>query len=80
MEGLLAPLPENKLMANEVASPNTRRGLFKRLDHRISYIRGMFPEPFLIDDTDLESNEVPLVVHPLMLISGSDSTPLPLWR
>lgn len=37
--------------------PNTRYGLFHGLDHRSSYGQGVFPEPFLVDDSDLETGE-----------------------
>ncbi len=36
---------------------DTHYGLFNWLDHRSSYGQGVFPEPFLVDDTDLEVNE-----------------------
>jgi hypothetical protein len=39
---------------------NTRYGLFGLLDHRSSYGQGVFPEPFLVDDSDLEVNEARL--------------------
>jgi len=35
----------------------TRFGLFKLLDHRSAYGQGVFPEPFLVDDSDLETGE-----------------------
>jgi hypothetical protein len=41
-------------------SPSTRYGLFDLLDHRSVYGQGVFPEPFLIDDSDLETNEARL--------------------
>jgi hypothetical protein len=41
-------------------SENTRYGLFGLLDHRSSYGQGVFPEPFLVDDSDLEVNEARL--------------------
>jgi hypothetical protein len=37
--------------------PDTRYGLFNLLDHRSSYGQGVYPEPFLVDDSDLETNE-----------------------
>ena len=53
--------------AGEVPSPSappaeasTRYGLFDGLDHRSSYGLGVFPEPFLVDDSDLEVNEIRL--------------------
>jgi hypothetical protein len=36
---------------------DTRYGFFNGLDHRSQYGKGVFPEPFLIDDSDLEVNE-----------------------
>jgi hypothetical protein len=41
-------------------SENSRYGLFGLLDHRSSYGQGVFPEPFLVDDSDLETNEARL--------------------
>lgn len=38
-------------------SVNPRYGLFNWLDHRSAYGVGVFPEPFLVDDSDLEPNE-----------------------
>ncbi len=35
----------------------TRYGLFDWLDHRSEYGQGVFPEPFLVDDSDLEPGE-----------------------
>ena len=43
--------------ADAVADLSTRYGLFNGLDHRSSYGLGVFPEPFLVDDSDLEVNE-----------------------
>lgn len=39
---------------------STRYGLFNLLDHRSAYGQGVFPEPFLVDDSDLEVNEARL--------------------
>jgi hypothetical protein len=39
---------------------STRYGLFDLLDHRSAYGEGVFPEPFLVDDSDLEANEARL--------------------
>lgn len=39
------------------AVADTRYGLFNGLDHRSDYGQGVFPEPFLVDDSDLEPNE-----------------------
>jgi hypothetical protein len=36
---------------------STRYGLFDLLDHSSQYGQGIFPEPFLVDDSDLEPNE-----------------------
>jgi hypothetical protein len=41
-------------------NPDTRYGLFNGLDHRSSYGQFFLPEPFLIDDSDLESRELRL--------------------
>lgn len=45
-----------------IAAPpaSTRFGLFDGLDTRSSYGQGMFPEPFIVDDTVLEVNEARL--------------------
>jgi hypothetical protein len=51
-----APTPT----ANTPVIPDTRYGLFNGLDHRSSYGQGVFPEPFLVDDSDLEVNEARL--------------------
>ena len=41
-----------------VPSPeSTRFGLFNLLDHRSAYGQGVFPEPFLVDDSNLETGE-----------------------
>lgn len=42
---------------NSISAPDTRYGLFDGLDHRSSYGQDVFPEPFLVDDSDLEDNE-----------------------
>src|SRR6266404_9557656 len=42
------------------APPDTHYGLFNWLDHRSAYGQGAFPEPFLVDDSDLEVNELRL--------------------
>lgn len=42
------------------SSENTRHGLFDWLDSRSEYGQGAFPEPFLVDDSDLEVNEARL--------------------
>ena len=40
--------------------PSTRYGLFDLLDSRSQYGQGIFPEPFLVDDSDYEINEARL--------------------
>jgi hypothetical protein len=42
------------------ADTDTRYGLFGWLDHRSEYGQGVFPEPFLVDDSDQEDNEARL--------------------
>lgn len=42
------------------STSGTRYGLFNGLDHASSYGLGVFPEPFLVDDSDLEVNEARL--------------------
>jgi hypothetical protein len=46
--------------SSSTTETSTRYGLFGWLDHRSSYGQGVFPEPFLIDDSDLETNEARL--------------------
>jgi hypothetical protein len=46
--------------APEAEASDTRYGLFNALDHRSVYGQGVFPEPFLVDDSDLEVNEARL--------------------
>jgi hypothetical protein len=51
---------------NESATeaPSTRYGLFDLLDSRSQYGQGVFPEPFLVDDSDLEVDEARLdILH-----------------
>ena len=48
-------------MAGDLTAPSdTRYGLLNWLDHRSGYGQGVYPEPFLVDDTDLEANEARL--------------------
>lgn len=47
-------------VSGEATQPGTRYGLFNWLDHRSAYGEGVFPEPFLVDDSDLEVNEARL--------------------
>lgn len=42
------------------ATAGTRYGLFDLLDNRSEYGQGAFPEPFLVDDSDLEPGEARL--------------------
>ena len=60
--GTLVCLPA--LIAEEptlpLPQPDTRYGLFNLFDHRSSYGQDVFPEPFLVDDSDLEDNEARL--------------------
>jgi hypothetical protein len=42
------------------SSAGTRYGLFDWLDHRSDYGQDVFPEPFLVDDSDLETGEARL--------------------
>jgi hypothetical protein len=50
------------LTSDQIASSggDMRYGFFDGLDHRSSYGQGAFPEPFLVDDSDLEVNEARL--------------------
>jgi len=43
--------------ASSASTQSTRYGLFNMLDHRSSYGEGAYPEPFLVDDSNLEFNE-----------------------
>ena len=68
----LAALANGKLFADDSAAPDTRYGLFNGLDHRSSYGQGVYPEPFLVDDSDLETGEFRL--DWLRTARGSDHT------
>ena len=57
LAGTLATFAGGELMAHDQPMPDTRYGLFNALDHRSSYGQGVFPEPFLVDDSDLEPGE-----------------------
>ena len=50
---------ESTTLLSEALTPsqNTRYGLSNLLDHRSAYGTGVFPEPFLVDDSDLEEAE-----------------------
>jgi len=56
----LAALAGNQVFADDQPAINTRYGWLDGLDHRSSYGQGAFPEPFLIDDSDLETRELRL--------------------
>ena len=56
------------------ASLDTRHGLFNWLDSRSSYGQGVYPEPFLVDDSDLETGEARL--DWLHTAAGSSKTDL----
>jgi len=61
--GFVAALSSTKLRADELAASgdaSNRYGLFNGLDHRSEYGQGVYPEPFLVDDSDLEINEARL--------------------
>jgi len=59
MLSLLAftPVWTANAQTNAPAAVDTRYGLFNWLDHRSSYGQGLYPEPFLVDDSNLEINE-----------------------
>jgi len=46
---------DDKLTADNQPALDTRYGLFNGLDHRSSYGQFFYPEPFLVDESDLES-------------------------
>ena len=54
------PAPTLTQSSAAVPTASTRYGLFNLLDHRSGYGQGVFPEPFLVDDSDLETNEARL--------------------
>src|ERR1700756_620518 len=58
----LAGLAGNESTGNEstTETQSTRYGLFDLLDSRSQYGQGVFPEPFLVDDSDYEINEARL--------------------
>lgn len=60
-ESSLAAFTNEQAASISPAAPaDTRYGLFNGLDHRSDYGQGVFPEPFLVDDSDLEPNEARL--------------------
>ena len=57
----IAPACTNAQTNTLTGMPDSNRhGLFNALDLRSSYGQGVFPEPFIIDDSDLEQNEARL--------------------
>ena len=56
---LMAGLTVSSALADDQAA-GTRHGLFNGLDSRSIYGQGYFPEPFLVDDSDLEAGEARL--------------------
>ena len=56
------------------SAPSTRYGPFGLLDHSSQYGLGVLPEPFLVDDSDLEVNELRLDVFDTR--AGSQHTDL----
>lgn len=56
LASLAAPAAE-KFPADDQAVLDTRYGFLNGLDHRSSYGQGVYPEPFLVDDSDLETGE-----------------------
>ena len=58
--GYAAMTNEQAAAVSEEPSADTRHGLFNGLDRRSEYGQGVFPEPFLVDDSDLEPGEARL--------------------
>lgn len=56
----------------DTSASDTRYGLFNSLDHRSAYGQGVYPEPFLVDDSDLETAEARL--DWLHTVNGNDHT------
>jgi hypothetical protein len=60
----LSTLTARAADADDVASTNApptgHYGLFDLLDHRSAYTQEVFPEPFIVEDTALEDNELQL--------------------
>lgn len=57
LTGSCLALAGGKLQAGDVPGGNTRYGWCNWLDPRSDYGQGVFPEPFLVDDSDLETSE-----------------------
>ena len=59
--GAEEPASPSPSAESSIAAPTgTRYGPFNWLDSRSEYGQGAFPEPFLVDDSDLEDNEARL--------------------
>jgi hypothetical protein len=58
--GALTVFAGGKLMAADANALSTGYGWFNTLDQRSGYGQGVFPEPFLVDDSDLETGEARL--------------------
>src|SRR6201998_4401208 len=57
---LAGPASGDQTTSSSITESSTRYGLFGWLDHRSEYGQGVYPEPFLVDDSDLEVNEARL--------------------
>ncbi len=55
--GALTASAGDGLVAGNQPAPDTHYGFLNGLDYRSSYGQGVFPEPFLVDDSDLETGE-----------------------
>jgi hypothetical protein len=58
--GQSTPASFVKPSSGSESTAGTRYGLFNWLDHHSQYGQGIFPEPFLVDDSDLEPDEARL--------------------
>jgi hypothetical protein len=56
-KSVFAATNETTAAQSSPASGYTRYGLFNLLDHRSGYGLGVYPEPFLVDDSDYEPGE-----------------------
>jgi hypothetical protein len=56
----LADNDNDSTQSSSASSQDTRYGPFNLFDHRSAYGQDIFPEPFLVDDSDLEDNEARL--------------------
>ncbi len=57
---VLVSAPDASADGADSQAASTRHGLFNLLDSRSAYGQGAFPEPFLVDDSDGESDEARL--------------------